>query len=64
MCARDMQEIRDGIMKKWEYRVKWYGEDEQTAKQMTEADQPDDDTIMGFVTTAQRNNGETGGQRQ
>ena len=62
--VRDMQEIRDGIMKKWEYRVKWYGEDEQTAKQMTEADQPDDDTIMGFVTTAQRNNGETGGQQQ
>ena len=62
--VRDMQEIRDGIMKKWEYRVKWYGEDEQTAKQMTEAEQPDDDTIMGFVTTAQRNNGETGGQQQ
>lgn len=31
---RDQQEIRDGIMQKWEYRVKWYGEDEATAKQM------------------------------
>lgn len=29
---RDMQEVRDGIMNKWEYRAKWYGEDEQTAK--------------------------------
>ena len=31
---RDLQEIRDGIMQPWEYRVKWYGEDEATAKQM------------------------------
>lgn len=29
---RDMQEVRDGIMNKWEYRAKWYGEDEETAK--------------------------------
>lgn len=28
----DMQEVRDGIMQKWEYRVKWYGEDEEAAK--------------------------------
>ncbi|MGN0556980.1 MAG: phage portal protein [Acutalibacteraceae bacterium] len=35
---RDMQEISAGIMKKWEYRVKWYGEDEETAKAMTESD--------------------------
>lgn len=33
-----MQEISAGIMKKWEYRVKWYGEDEETAKAMTESD--------------------------
>lgn len=31
---RDLQEVRDGIMQKWEYRVKWYGEDEATAKAM------------------------------
>lgn len=34
---RDMQEISAGIMQKWEYRVKWYGEDEKTAKTMTES---------------------------
>lgn len=32
---RDLQEIRDGLMQKWEYRVKWRGEDEATAKKMT-----------------------------
>ena len=31
---RDQQEVRDGLMNKWEYRVKWYGEDEATAKAM------------------------------
>jgi hypothetical protein len=44
---RDLQEIRDGIMQKWEYRVKWYGEDEATAKKMVAQD-PDDDDLMGF----------------
>lgn len=34
---RDMQEINAGIMQKWEYRQKWYGEDEETAKAMTES---------------------------
>lgn len=33
---RDRQDVRDGLMQKWEYRVKWYGEDEITAKSMTE----------------------------
>lgn len=60
--ARDMQEIRDGIMQKWEYRVKWYGESEDKAKAMI-ANEPSDDEIMGFKTTAQRNNGETGGNQ-
>lgn len=58
--VRDLQEIRDGIMQKWEYRVKWYGEDESTARRMTQDGTKDDDDIMGFVTMAQRNNGETG----
>lgn len=30
---KDLQEVRDGIMTKWEYRMKWYGEDEETAKE-------------------------------
>jgi A118 family predicted phage portal protein len=29
---RDMNEVRAGLMNKWEYRTKWYGEDEDTAK--------------------------------
>ena len=36
--ANDLQELRDGIMQKWEYRVKWYGEDEETAKAMTKSE--------------------------
>ena len=31
---RDQQEVRDGLLNKWEYRVKWYGEEEATAKAM------------------------------
>jgi len=31
---RDLQEVRDGIMQKWEFRVKWYGEDDAKAKEM------------------------------
>jgi A118 family predicted phage portal protein len=44
---QDLQEIRDGIMQKWEYRKKWYGEDEETAKKMV-AQEPADDDLMGF----------------
>ncbi len=33
-----LQEIREGVRKKWEYRVKFYGEDEATAKAMIEAE--------------------------
>lgn len=32
--SRDMNEVRMGLMQKWEYRVKWYGEDEGTAKEI------------------------------
>ena len=27
-----------GVMSLWEYRMKWYGEDEKTAKEMTAGD--------------------------
>ncbi len=30
--AQDMAEVAAGLMAAWEYRVKWYGEDEETAK--------------------------------
>ncbi len=34
--ARDLQEVRDGLMQKWEYRAKWRGEDEAAARRMAE----------------------------
>lgn len=46
---RDLEEVRDGIMQKWEYRMKWYGEDEETAKAAVQKEEPDDeDEILGF----------------
>lgn len=48
---RDLQELRDGIMSKVEYRMKWYGEDETTAKaKIAEAkgESQGDDDILGF----------------
>jgi len=33
---RDIQEINAGLLSKWEYRSKWYGEDEKTAKEMVQ----------------------------
>ncbi len=44
---RDLQEVRDGLMQPWEYRMKWHGEDEETAKKMTGTAMTDDD-LMGF----------------
>lgn len=32
--ALDMQMVSAGLMNDWEYRVKWFGEDEETAKKM------------------------------
>lgn len=34
MRQQFLQEIRDGVRQKWEYRVKFFGEDEETAKKM------------------------------
>lgn len=51
---RDLQEVTAGLMAKWEYRVKWYGEDEKTAKQnISSNSQSSDSDIMGFgsITT-------------
>lgn len=43
----DRQDVRDGFMQKWEYRMKWYGEDEKKAKEMTaDPEEPDDDEIL------------------
>lgn len=44
---RDLQEINAGLMQKFEYRMKWKGEDETTAKAMVGAE-VSDDFLMGF----------------
>lgn len=36
--AQDMAEVAAGLMNKWEFRVKWYGEDEDQAKANVAAD--------------------------
>lgn len=42
-----LQEIRDGVRQKWEYRVKFFGETEEEAKRMAEPEAGDNET-MGF----------------
>lgn len=36
---RDAKEVSMGVMQLWEYRMKWYGEDEATAKKMVATDE-------------------------
>lgn len=36
--AQDMQEVAAGIMQRWEYRAKWYGESEEEAKRNSSID--------------------------
>lgn len=36
---RDRQDVRDGLMMKWEYRVKWYGDTEDEAKAILSGDE-------------------------
>lgn len=37
--ASDRNDVRLGLMTKWEYRVKWYGEDKETAKSVLAAEE-------------------------
>ncbi|MDU7339029.1 MAG: hypothetical protein E7L17_13050 [Clostridium sp.] len=46
--ARDKDDVRDGIMQKYEYRMKWYGEDEATAKAAVGVARTNDE-LMGFL---------------
>ena len=47
--VRDQQEVRDGLMQKYEYRMKWYGEDEATARKMVgQEDEKTDDELLEF----------------
>ncbi len=45
--SRDMNEVRMGLMQKWEYRVKWYGEDEETAKAAVFTEKDNNDLFNG-----------------
>ena len=49
----DLDEVNAGIMQKWEYRKKWYGEDDATAKSMIVKEQSDDE-LMGFGLTEKK----------
>lgn len=57
--VRDQQEVRDGLMKKWEYRVKWYGETEEQAKAMVGdgSEEQTDDEIMKFLNEPESDEG-------
>lgn len=50
---RDRQDVRDGFMNKWEYRVKWFGETPEKAKQMLSEMQEDEglteEELFGFM---------------
>lgn len=47
---QDAQDVRDGFMSKWEYRMKWYGESEGEAKAIISeiAGMQSEDEMMGF----------------
>lgn len=47
----DREDVRDGLMAPWEYRVKWYGETEETARAFIadmKSEEQTDDEIMNF----------------
>lgn len=45
--ARDREDVNAGLMLPWEYRVKWYGEDQATAQKTLDSTMTDDE-LMGF----------------
>lgn len=60
---RDREEVRDGLMQKWEYRVKWYGETPEKAKQMiadAEESGISDDEILDFLDEPSADEGSEG----
>jgi len=53
---RDQQEVSQGLMLPYEYRMKWYGEDEATAKRkLAENTEPTDDELLGFNQEPEEN---------
>ena len=60
---RDQQEVQLGLMAKYEYRMKWFGEDETVAKQKIaeiEGSQQTEEDILGF-NEPDTNAGKNGG---
>lgn len=45
---QDQQDVRDGLMAKWEYRVKWYGETEEEAKKIIAEIEDGQQVDLGF----------------
>ena len=45
---QDQQDVRDGLMAKWEYRVKWYGETEEEAKKIIAEIEGGQQVDLGF----------------
>ena len=49
---QDRQDMQDGILAKWEYRMKYFGETAEKAKaaiSAIQAEAPSDDELMGFA---------------
>jgi A118 family predicted phage portal protein len=42
---RDREDVSAGLMLPWEYRMKWYGEDENTAKNALDGIESDDEIL-------------------
>ena len=58
---RFMQEIAAGIRQKWEYRVKYDGEDEETARKMTgETAAAQQQTLAGQFNPGDQNGANSG----
>ena len=58
---RDLQEVREGLMAKWEFRKKWYGESKAKAQRMIAEQQAGamtPDELMGFQKTSPKKNSE------
>ncbi len=56
---RDQQEVAQGLMQAYEYRMKWRGEDEATAKKMVGyTEEKTDDEILGFGNEGDVDDGE------
>lgn len=44
--AFDLQLVNNGLMKNYEYRMKWFGEDEATAREMLTEAEPPEETVV------------------